>query len=102
MCSSKVFNERGHNIVELYITSRQVLDQFGKQRLFQYYLTVDHIEAGNFCFENYGVRITEQGIATQCLPALTTSAMRIDQLMTTLVDNTVGPAGLQDIIADWL
>lgn len=88
--------------MELYITSRQTDDEQGNQRRFEYYLTIDCIEAGNFCFENYGVRITEPGIRTQAIPALTTSALRIDQLMTMLVDNTVGPVGLRDVIEDWL
>ena len=88
--------------MELYITSRQVLDQSGKQRLFQYYLTVDHIEAGNFCCENYGVRIAEPNVHSECVPALTTSALRIDQLMAELIDNTVGPLGLRDVIEDWI
>ena len=36
------------------------------------------------------------------IPAITTSAVRIDELMTLLVDHAVGPAGLADIVADWL
>ena len=36
------------------------------------------------------------------IPSITTSATRIDELMTLLVDNRVGPAGLSDVIADWL
>lgn len=88
--------------MDIYIASRAVLDDEGRKRLFLYYLTVDTIEAGSFCCENYGVCITEEGVRSTRVPALTTSAMRIDQLMTTLVDNTVGPAGLRDVIADWI
>ena len=36
------------------------------------------------------------------VPRITTSAARIDELMTLLVDNQVGPAGLHDVVADWL
>ena len=36
------------------------------------------------------------------IPAITTSAVRIDELMALLVDNRVGPAGLADVVADWL
>ena len=43
-----------------------------------------------------------EGVASCSLPGLTTSAMRIDQLMTMLVDNAVGPVGLEDVIRDWL
>ena len=35
-------------------------------------------------------------------PGITTSASRIDQLITLLVDNRVGPSGLSDVVADWL
>lgn len=88
--------------MELYITEREVREVGAPPRRFRYYLTVDSIEAGNFCCENYGVRITEAGVRSACVPALTTSAVRIDQLMTTLIDHAVGPIGLDDVIQDWL
>lgn len=88
--------------MELFIASRHVTDEEGRPHHFYYYLTIEVIDAGNFCCENYGVRITEPGIDTQVIPSLTASAMRIDQLMTTLVDNAVGPVGLRDIIEDWI
>ena len=69
---------------------------------FQYFLLVDQVNSGSFQCENYGVRIVEEGVASSAIPGLSTSAVRIDQLMTILVDNTVGPAGLEDIVRDWL
>ena len=88
--------------MELHITTRSLLDETGHTHTFHYYLTVDVVEAGTFCCENYGVRITEGQTSSTCVPALTTSAVRIDQLMTALVDNAVGPAGLRDVIEDWM
>ena len=88
--------------MELYITSRDVMGEDGTIRRFQYYLTIEQVDSGSFQCENYGVRIVEEGIASSALPGLTTSAVRIDQLMTMLVDNTVGPVGLEDVIRDWL
>lgn len=88
--------------MDLHIATRSLPDETGKLRTFHYYLTVNLVEAGKFCCEDYGVRIAEEGVHSSCVPSLTTSAVRIDQLMTTLVDNAVGPAGLQDVIADWL
>ncbi len=88
--------------MDIHIASRSVRDEMGSPRTFHYFLTVDVIEAGSFCCEDYGVRITQDEQNTTCVPSLTTSPERIDQLMTTLVDNTVGPVGLQDVIDDWL
>ena len=88
--------------MDLYITSRQVMDDAGRLRKFQYYLVVEQVDSGNFQCENYGVRIIEEGISFSFQPGLTTSAVRIDQLMTTLIDNSVGPVGLEDVIRDWL
>ena len=88
--------------MEIHITSRQVACEDGTSRRFQYFLLVDQVDSGSFQCENYGVRIVEEGVASSALPGLTTSAMRIDQLMTVLADNCVGPAGLEDVIRDWL
>ena len=88
--------------MDLQIAARQCTDDQGRLRQFHYYLTVDLEETSRFCLENYGVRITEEGGDASALPALTTSASRIDELLTLLVDNLVGPAGLADVVADWL
>ena len=88
--------------MDLHIATRSLRDEAGKAHIFHYYLTVSVIEAGKFCCEDYGVRITEENARSACIPSLTTSAVRIDQLMTALVDHAVGPAGLRDVIEDWM
>ena len=88
--------------MDLYIATRSLPDETGNLRTFHYYLTVEVVSVGSFCCENYGVRITEEPAHCACVPSLTTSAVRIDQLMTALVDNAVGPAGLRDVIEDWM
>ena len=88
--------------MELHITSRQVTTEDGHSRYFHYFLIVEQVDSGSFQCENYGVRIVEEGVTSTALPGLTTSAVRIDQLMTMLVDNTVGPIGLEDVVRDWL
>ena len=88
--------------MDLHMATRTVPDEAGKLHTFHYYLTVSVVEAGKFCCEDYGVRITEENAHSACVPSLTTSALRIDQLMTALVDNAVGPAGLRDVIEDWI
>lgn len=89
--------------MEIKIATRACRDPEGADRTFTYYLTVDQEESPRFACENYGVHIVEEPDRdSACLPGLTTSAARIDQLMTLLVDHRVGPAGLADIVADWL
>ena len=88
--------------MEYKIATRHCEDARGNPRLFHYYLTVEQVDTPRFSCENYGVRIAEEAGAEACCPSLTTSAARIDQLLTMLVDNRVGPAGLSDVVADWL
>lgn len=88
-------------MTEHKIASRSCLDPEGKQRRFHYYLTIDLEESPQFCLEHYGVRVTEDAGISSLLPAITTSPTRIDELLTLLVDNTVGPAGLEDVVSDW-
>lgn len=88
--------------MELKIASRQCADQKGNSRKFHYFLTVDQEESPRFCCENYGVRIAEEDGGDISIPRITTSAARIDELITLLVDNRVGPGGLEDVVADWL
>ena len=88
--------------MEIKIASRQCRDSLGHPRVFHYYLTVDQEESPRFACENYGIRIAEESGGQACYPAITTSATRIDQLLTLLVDNRVGPAGLADVLNDWL
>lgn len=88
--------------MELKIASRQCADQEGNSRKFHYFLTVDQEETPHFACENYGVRVAEEGGGETAISSITTSAARIDELLTLLVDNRVGPAGLADVVADWL
>ena len=88
--------------MELRIADRQCRDQGGNLRRFHYFLTVDQEETPHFSCENYGVRIAEEEGGEASVAAITTSAARIDELITLLVDNRVGPGGLEDVIADWL
>lgn len=88
--------------MEMKIATRQCKDQEGNYRRFHYFLTIDQEETPHFFCENYGVRICEEEGNECSIPAITTSAVRIDELMTLLVDHSVGPAGLADVVADWL
>jgi hypothetical protein len=88
--------------MELKIATCQCPDQLGQTHRFHYYLTVDEMKAPYFNCENYGVRIAEESGADTTIPAITTSASRIDELMTLLVDHQVGPTGLADVVEDWI
>ena len=88
--------------MELKITSRTIKDEFGRARRFHYSLIIDQVETGRFACENYGVGIREECGDYAAIPNITTSAMRIDELMTLLVEHKVGPTTLADVVADWL
>ncbi len=88
--------------MEIRIATRRCADQRGNHRCFHYFLTVDQEETPTLFCENYGVRIAEEQGEEAAIPGITTSAARIDELMTLLVDNRVGPAGLNDVVADWV
>ena len=88
--------------MDIHIISKQIRDDTGRTRIFSYFLTVEAVCSGTFCWENYGVRITEEGVDSVCIPGLTTSATRIDELLTILTDNVVGPVGLRDVVDDWM
>ena len=88
--------------MEMKIATRRYTGQTGNQHCFHYFLTVDQEETPRFFCENYGVRIAEESGGDVSIPGITTSAARIDELMALLVDNRVGPAGLADVVADWL
>lgn len=89
-------------MMEVKIASRTYPDQLGRPRTFHYALTVDTVDTGTFSCENYGVRISDEQGDTVSIPGITTSALRIDELMTLLVDQGVGPASLRDVVDDWL
>lgn len=88
--------------MEIKVATCQCADDLGRPRRFHYFLTVETVETGRFCCEDYGVRVAEDDGSSAVIPSITTSAMRIDELMTLLVENQVGPAGLADVVADWL
>ena len=88
--------------MEIKIATRQCEDARGRARRFHYYLTVDLVETDRFCCEDYGVRIWEDGGQDASVPGVTTSAQRVDELISLLVEHQVSPAALADVVADWL
>ena len=88
--------------MELKVTSRTMQDEGGVCRTYHYSLLVDQVVSGNFSCEDYGVQVQEENGDCVSIPGITTSAMRIDELITLLVEHQVGPTTLADVVADWL
>lgn len=88
---------------ELIVSTREMDDQEGRPRRYTYSILVDEMDVGPFSCESYGVIVKEstQGQAA-VVPHITTSVSRIDELMELLTRNAVTPAGLKDVIEDWL
>ena len=89
-------------MMELKIASRSLTDEAGKLRRLHYFLLVDELEVGSFFCEQYGVKIAEEDGDCAQIRGITTSAVRIDELMTTLVEQQVSPTVLEDVVQDWL
>ena len=87
---------------ELFLDTVELIDQAGNTRRFDYSILIGEMDVGAYACESYGVKVAEQGGAQASVENITCSASRIDELMTLLVDNHVGPAGLADVVADWL
>ena len=85
-------------MMELKIASRSLTDEAGKLRRLHYFLLVDELEAGSFFCAQYGVKIAEEDGDCAQIRGITTSAVRIDELMTTLVEQQVSPTVLEDVV----
>lgn len=87
---------------ELLLETKQVDGEQTSLRC-RYMIMVGEKRVGNFFCEAYGVKIVDETTGEGAeYPDLTVSAKRIDELMDILLRNGVTPAGLGDVIADWL
>ena len=69
---------------------------------FHYGLLIREAAADPFFCEDYGVRVWEDGGEDAIVPGITTSAQRVDELLSLLVEHRVSPTALADVVADWL
>lgn len=69
----------------------------------QYSILVEEVPVGRFFCESYGVKVyaVDTGESAQ-VPNITVSAQRIDELVELLIRGKVTPAGLEDVVADWI
>ena len=89
-------------MMELKIASRFLTDEAGEMRPPPHFLLGGELGAGSFFCEQYGVKIAEEDGDCAQIRGITTSAVRIDELMTTLVEQQVSPTVLEDVVQDWL
>lgn len=85
---------------DILYTSKLVHVDDGKTLALDYYILVSGEDSEP---EQYGVKIIEKNSGAQSLDFdLTTSVERIYNLMEQLSWNDVTPAGVSDVLADWL
>lgn len=85
---------------ELPITTRTVRKEEDRQLTLQYAIIVEEMQDG---LEHYGIKITEESsFDSASVFDLTMSGPKIYDLTALLANNTVTPAGLMDVVADWL
>ena len=83
---------------DISYTSKLIHAEDGRPLALDYYIIANDGEPGH-----YGVKIIEKNSGEQALAFdLTTKADRICALMDQLSRNSVTPASLLDVLADWL
>lgn len=90
---------------ELLVGTCDAQGEGGVKRRPRYYILIGEMAVhGGFSCESYGVKIEDADHPEESVsvPDITTSISRIDTLMELLTRNLVTPAGLEDILADWL
>lgn len=87
---------------ELFLETVELTDQNGATRRYDYSILIGEMDVGSYACESYGVSVSEQGGEQACVPNITCSASRIDELSGLLVRSGVTPATLRDVVLDWL
>ena len=87
---------------ELFLKTLELSDETGAIRSYDYSILIDEMDVGPYSCESYGIKVAEQGGGQACVENITCSASRIDELCGLLVRSRVTPAGLEDVVSDWL
>ena len=88
---------------ERVVCTKQVEGEEGDAVRYRYSILIDEMDVGPFSCESYGVKIAQEPTGPSAVVAhVTTSIPRIDELMELLTRNSVTPAGLRDVVEDWL
>lgn len=87
---------------ELFLRTLELTDEREIRRSYDYFILIDQMDVGPFSCESYGIKVAERGGQAAVAPHVTCSIPRIDELSDLLLRNAVTPAGLKDVIQDWL
>lgn len=88
---------------ELFLDSRTLIDERGRERRYDYYIMIDEMDVGPFACESYGLRVEEPEAAQiTVVPHITCSIARIDELCELVLRHVVTPIQLEDVVRDWL
>ena len=70
-----------------------------QEKELDYYLLADELENTG---ENYGVQVCYANGETDCVRGITFSQSQIMRLLVTLMEQTVTPVTLRDVVEDWI
>ncbi len=88
---------------DLFLKTVELRDEEGEAHVYDYYITIDELDVGQFACESYGMKIVERsGRAAALVPHVTCDIGRIDELSDLVVNNEVTPETLLDVVTDWL
>ncbi len=87
---------------ELFLQTLELPDEQGVLRQYDYSILIGEMDIGRFSCESYGVKVAQRGGCAACVPDVTCSAQRIDELSALLLRHGVTPASLADVVQDWL
>ena len=87
---------------DLFLERLTLVDSEGRLRAYDYYITVDEVNAGCLVCECYGIRIEEEGGLQAAARGITSSLSRIYELTASVLTGKVTPISLADVISDWL
>lgn len=88
---------------ELLFQTKDLEDEQGSVRRYEYSILVDAMDVGPFSCESYGLKIEERGSGSVCeIPHITCSIPRIDELCRLVTAGGVTPVTLRDVVEDWL
>jgi len=87
---------------DLFLEHLELIDERGRLRNYDYFITVEEMDVGRFVCESYGIRIEEQGGNQAAVHNITASIAKIDELSRLLLRNQVTPITLADVISDWI
>lgn len=88
-------------MMETLAGTQIISDEQGTSHVLHYLLVSRQIPAGNFLFEEYGVKIEDVDHNSMCIYPITHSHARMEDLLSLLIRHAVTPVTLFDVVEDW-